>query len=323
MQGRHEYHHMAQKKSRSVLALVKEAFSEWKEDNASRLAASLAYYTTFSISPLLVLIIAVAGLLGSRQAVHDQVMVQIEGLVGHEGMVFVENMLAGASQPRHGVLAGVLGILALLLGALGVFTELQNSLNTIWEVKPKLVQDMKQSIWHFLKQRIISFSMVLAIGFVLVASLAVSAALSALGNLRLNTSIFPVWLFQAINQLISFIVITLLFALMFKVLPDAKIAWWDVWLGAGVTSLLFNLGKFAIGFYLGRSSISSSFGAAGSLVVILVWVYYSAQIFFFGAEVTQVYANDWGSRTDNDKDAINMSERERIQQGIPHQEEIE
>ena len=314
---------MAKNKSYSPLALVREAFSEWKEDNASRLAAALAYYTTFSITPLLVLVIAIAGLMGGQEAVHNQVMAQIGDLMGNEGKAFVEDMLISASQPRKGLLASSLGIVALLFGALGVFAELQNSLNTIWEVKPKPVKELKQSIWRFIRQRILSFSLVLTIGFVLLASLAVNAALSAFGNMLLNTAEFPVWLSQVFNLLVSFVVITLLFALMFKFLPDAEIAWRDVWLGAAVTSLLFNLGKFAIGFYLGRSSVSSTFGAAGSLVVILIWVYYSAQIFFFGAEVTQVYANELGSRIVPDENAIDLSERERAQQGIPHQERIE
>ncbi len=314
---------MSQNKPRSAAKLMREAFSEWKEDNASRLAASLAYYTTFSMAPLLILIIAIAGLIGGQEAIHNQVMVEIGGLVGQEGKAFVESMLISASQPHKGLLASTVGILTLLLGALGVFAELQNSLNTIWEVKPKPVKDMKQGIGRFLRQRILSFSMVLAIGFVLVASLAVNAALTAFGNLMFNSSGYSFWISQVINMLVSFLVITCLFALMFKFLPDAEIAWRDVWLGAAVTSLLFNLGKFAIGFYLGRSSVGSTFGAAGSLVLILIWVYYSAQIFFFGAEITQVYANELGAHIVPDEDAIALSELERVQQGIPHQEEIE
>jgi membrane protein len=179
---------------------------------------------------------------------------------------------------------------------------------------------MGASIWRFIRQRILSFSLVLAIGFVLLAALAVNAALSAFGDVVLNSSQLSPLLMQIINQVISFIVITLLFALMFKFLPDAEIAWRDVWLGAAVTSLLFNLGKFAIGYYLGHSSVGSTFGAAGSLVLILIWVYYSAQIFFFGAEITQVYANKMGSRIFPDEDAVKITEEERAQQGIPHDE---
>jgi membrane protein len=176
---------------------------------------------------------------------------------------------------------------------------------------------MGASIWRFIKQRILSFSLVLAIGFVLLAALAVNAALSAFGDVVLNSSQLSPLLLQVINLVISFMVITFLFALMFKFLPDAEIAWRDVWLGAAVTSLLFNLGKFAIGYYLGHSSVGTTFGAAGSLVLILIWVYYSAQIFFFGAEITQVYANKMGSRIIPDKDAVKITEEERAQQGIP------
>ncbi len=313
---------MTQNWFRSALVLLKEAFSEWKQDNASRLAASLAYYTTFSIAPLLLLIISIAGLFGGREAVHNEVMVQAQGLVGQEGKDFIESMLLSASQPNTGLLASAIGIVALLFGALGVFAELQSSLNTIWEVKPKPAKDFKQGIGRYLRQRILSFSMVLAIGFVLLASLAVNAALSALGNLVWSTSGYPVWLTQLINLAISFGIIMVLFALMFKFLPDAEIAWRDVWLGAAVTSLLFNLGKFAIGFYLGRSTVGSTFGAAGSLALILIWVYYSAQIFFFGAETTQVYANKFGSRIVPDEDAVSLTEEDRAQQGIPHTKEI-
>ena len=311
---------MANNNSRSVIGLVKDAFTEWKEDNASRLAASLAYYTTFSLAPLLILIIAIAGLLGGQDAVHNQVMTQIEGLVGAQGKDFVESLITSASEPKQGLLASGIGIITLLFGALGVFAELQNSLNTIWEVKPKPVKGMGASIWRFIRQRILSFSLVLAIGFVLLAALAVNAALTAFGDVVLNPSQLSPLLLQVINLVISFMVITFLFALMFKFLPDAEIAWRDVWLGAAVTSLLFNLGKFAIGYYLGHSSVGSTFGAAGSLVLILIWVYYSAQIFFFGAEITQVYANKMGSRIVPDEDAVKITEEERAQQGIPHDE---
>jgi len=314
---------MAQNKFRSALAVVNESFSEWKEDNASRLAASLAYYTAFSMAPLLVLVISIAGLLGGQKAAQDAVIGQVQGFMGEQGKEFIQSMLVSASQPRSGLVASVIGIVALLFGALGVFGELQSSLNTIWEVKPKPVKGMAQGIWRFLKQRILSFSMVLAIGFVLIASLAVSAALTSIQTMIWSGSSFPAWITQVINQVVSFLVILVLFALMFKFLPDAEIAWRDVWLGAAVTSLLFNLGKFAIGFYLGRSSVDSTFGAAGSLALVLIWVYYSAQIFFFGAEVTQVFANEYGSRIVPDENAVKVTEQERAQQGIPHKETME
>jgi membrane protein len=311
---------MARNTFRKAVTLLKEAFSEWQEDNASRLAAALAYYTTFSIAPLLVLIIAIAGLLGGHEAAHSQVLEQVGGLVGEEGKDFVESMLTSASKPRNGLLASAVGIVALLFGALGVFSELQNSLNTIWEVKPRPVKGLVQSMWRLIRQRILSFSMVLAISFVLLASLVVNAVLSALGVMVLGSSVWPTWLTQGINLVVSFFVITLLFALIFKFMPDAEISWGDIWLGAVVTSLLFNLGKLGIGFYLGRSSLGSTFGAAGSLAILLIWVFYSAQIFFFGAEVTQVYANNYGSRILPDENAVKITEIDRSQEGIPHRE---
>ncbi len=311
---------MARNTFRKAVTLLKEAFSEWQEDNASRLSAALAYYTTFSIAPLLVLIIAIAGLLGGHEAAHSQVLEQVGGLVGEEGKDFVESMLTSASKPRNGLLASAVGIVALLFGALGVFSELQNSLNTIWEVKPRPVKGLVQSMWRLIRQRILSFSMVLAISFVLLASLVVNAVLSALGVMVLGSSVWPTWLTQGINLVVSFFVITLLFALIFKFMPDAEISWGDIWLGAVVTSLLFNLGKLGIGFYLGRSSVGSTFGAAGSLAILLIWVFYSAQIFFFGAEVTQVYANDYGSRILLDENAVQITEIDRSQEGIPHWE---
>jgi membrane protein len=304
-----------------IADLVKKAISEWREDNASRLSASLAYYTTFSMAPLLVLVIAIAGIIGGREAAQNQVMVQVEGLLGAEGRDFIESMLISAStQQRSGILASIIGLVALIFGALGVFGELQSSLNTIWEVKPLPVKNVRQGIVRFLFQRLLSFAMVLSIGFVLMVSLAVSSALSVLGDAITNLDLFSDAIVQVINFAISFGVITLLFAIMFKYLPDAKIAWRDVWLGAGITSLLFNLGKFAIGLYLGRSTIGSTFGAAGSLALLLLWVYYSAQIFFLGAEFTQVYANEYGSKIVPDEDAVKVTEQERAQQGIPHQE---
>lgn len=314
---------MFQDRLRSALRVIKESFSEWKEDNASRLAASLSYYTTFSIAPLLVLIIAIAGLLVGQKVVQDEVLLQVQGLLGEQGRKFIQDMIASASQPRNGLLASAIGMVALLFGTLGVFAELQSSLNTIWEVKPKPLKGMTQGIWRFIRQRILSFSMVLAIGFVLLTSLAVNAALSAFGQVVWKSAVLPEGVTQGINLVVSFVVITFLFALMFKFLPDAKIACRDVWLGAAVTSLLFNIGKFAIGYYLGHSSVGSNFGAAGSLALILIWVYYSTQIFFFGAEVTQVYANEFGSRIIPDEEAVKVTEQERAQQGIPHNEAAE
>jgi membrane protein len=307
-----------------VIDLVKEAFSEWKEDNASRLSASLAYYTTFSMAPLLVLIITITGLIAGREAVQNQVMAQVEGLLGSAGRDFFESMLISASlNPERGIVATLIGLAALLFGALGVFGELQNSLNTIWEVKPLPAKNIKESIFRFFFRRLLSFTMVLSVGFVLIVSLAISSVLATLGSVIGNLGLFSDAIVQIINFLISLGVITFLFAIMFKYLPDAEISWRDVWLGALITSLLFNLGKFAIGLYLGRSSVGTTFGAAGSLALLLIWVYYSAQIFFLGAEFTQVYANNYGSHIIPDEDAVKVTEEERAEQGIPHQKAFE
>lgn len=303
-----------------MFALLKETVREWSEDGASRLAAALAYYTTFSLAPLLVLVIAIAGLIGGQEAAQSQTMAQVEDLLGPQGGEFVQSMIENASRPATGVTATIIGVVTLLFGALGVFGELQNSLNTIWEVKPKPAQGLLDGIKRFLVDRLLSFTMVLGIGFLLLASLVISAVLSALGNYIGNAlPMADLWL-QLINFVISFVVVTALFAMIFKFLPEVNIAWKDVWLGAAVTSLLFSLGKFLIGFYLGRSTVGNTFGAAGSLAILLIWVYYSAQILFFGAEFTQVYANRYGSKIVPDPDMVKITEQERAEKGIPHRE---
>lgn len=303
--------------------LLKDTFREWREDGATRLAAALAYYTTFSLAPLLVLVIAIAGLVGGQSAAQSQVMAQVQDLLGEEGREFVQDMIANASKPATGLTATVISVATLLFGALGVFGELQNSLNLIWEVKPKPARGLLDGIKRFVLGRLVSFTLVLGIGFLLLASLVVSAVLSALGEYI--GAVLPMadfWL-QLINFVISFLVIMLLFAMIFKFLPEVQLAWKDVWLGAAVTSALFSLGKFLIGFYLGRSEVGNTFGAAGSLAILLIWIYYSAQILFFGAEFTQVYSNRYGSRIVPDPDMVRITEQERAQKGIPHQETLE
>ena len=276
--------------------LLKLSYQGWKEDKASRLAAALAYYTIFSLAPLLVIIIAITGLFWQREAVQSLVMAQMEGLVGAEGRTFISDLLASASRPATGITATIVGIITLLFGALGAFNELHNALNTIWEVKEEETQGFLETIKKVLFSRLLSFSMILGIGFLLLVSLVISAGLSAVNETIGNAIPVSEILLQIVNLIISIGVITVLFALIFKFLPDAEIAWRDVWLGAFVTALLFSLGKFVIGLYLGNSAVASSFGAAGSLVVLLIWIYYSAQILFFGAEFTQVYANKFGSK---------------------------
>jgi membrane protein len=223
---------------------------------------------------------------------------QVEGLVGGEGRTFVSDMLTTASSPARGIFATIVGVITLLWGALGVFNELQNSLNTIWEVEEEEEQEQGfiGAIKKILFGRLLSFGMILGIGFLLLVSLVISAGLSAVQETMGNAIPLSEILLQILNLIISIGIITVLFALIFKFLPDADIAWRDVWLGAFVTALLFSLGKFVIGLYLGNSTVGSSFGAAGSLVLLLLWIYYSAQILLFGAEFTQVYANQFGSK---------------------------
>jgi membrane protein len=306
-----------------MLELLKQTFREWREDGANRLAAALAYYTTFSLAPLLVLIIAIAGLIGGHDAAQSQVMAQVQDLLGTKGREFVQGMIESASRPSTGVAATMIGALTLLFGALGVFGELQNSLNTIWEVKPKPATGFFDGMKRFVIKRLTSFTMVLGIGFLLLASLVISAAVSAFaGYIGTRWPLADFWL-ELINFLVSFVVITLLFAMIFKFLPEIKIAWKDVWLGAAVTSALFSLGKFLIGLYLGRSEVGNTFGAAGSLAILLIWIYYSAQILFFGAEFTQVYANRFGSKIVPDPDMVKLTEEERAKKGIPHEKEME
>jgi membrane protein len=302
--------------------LLKDTFREWREDGANRLAAALAYYTTFSLAPLLVLVIAIAGLAGGREAARTQTMAQVEDLLGNEGREFVEGMIESASQPETGLAATVIGAVTLLFGALGVFGELQNSLNTIWEVKPKPATSWVDGVKRFVLRRLLSFTMVLGIGFLLLASLVVSAVVSAFGEyIGSRWPMADFWL-NLINFVISFLVVTFLFGMIFKFLPEIKIAWKDVWLGAAVTSALFSLGKFLIGLYLGRSEVGSTFGAAGSLAILLIWIYYSAQILFFGAEFTQVYANRYGSRIVPDPGMVKLTELERAEKGIPHEKKL-
>jgi membrane protein len=286
--------------------LIRLSYQDWKEDKASRLAAALAYYTIFSLGPLLIIVIAVTGLFWQKEAVQTQVMNQVQGLVGPQGATFISDLLTSASSPTRGIIATILGVITLIFGALGVFNELHNALNTIWGVEEKETKGFLQSIKKIIFNRLLSFAMILGIGFLLLVSLVISAGLSAVQETIGNAFPLSEFVLQLINLVISIGVITILFALIYKYLPDAEIAWRDVWLGTFVTAILFSLGKLLIGLYLGNSAIASSFGAAGSLVLLLVWIYYSAQILFFGAEFTQVYANNFGSKI--------VAEREDVRQ---------
>ena len=287
---------------KKIFRLLKETFKEWQEDKSSRLAAALAYYTVFSLAPLLIIAIAIAGAIFGQEAARGEIVGQIQGLVGQEGATVIEEAIQNADRPQMKSIASIFSIIFLLIGASGVFAHLQESLNAIWNVEAK----PKNGLAGLIRKRLLSFSAVLGIGFLLLVSLILSAAISALSNYLSGLIPGADFLWQILNFVVSFGVITLLFALMFKFLPDAKIQWSDVWTGSVITALLFTIGKFALGLYLGRGSFGSTYGAAGSLVIILAWVYYSAQILFFGAEFTQVYARKYGSRIVPDEHAIRI-----------------
>lgn len=303
-------------KPQVVIELLKKTFQEWQEDKASRLAAALAYYTAFSIAPLLIIVIAIAAFFFGEQAAQGEIVGQIQGLVGREGAEAIQTMIQNSRKPTTGIVATLISIGILLFGATNVFVQLQDALNTIWEVTPK------PGVKGIVKTRIISFSMILGIGFLLLVSLVLSAALAALGNYLGGMMPGFQFLWSTLNFCISFGIITLLFALIYRFLPDVKITWGDVAIGAAITALLFTIGKTLIGLYLGNSSVGSTYGAAGSFVVLLLWVNYSAQILLFGAEFTQVYANKFGSKIVPTEDAMPMTEEARAQQGIPHQEHL-
>lgn len=272
--------------------LLKEAASDWSHDRAPRLGAALAYYTVFSLVPFLVVTIAVIGLVFGQEAAQSAILDQIANLVGEQSAAAIKEMIQRADQPSTGLVATGLAIATLLLGASGVFGQLQDALNTVWGVEPK----EGRGVWGFIKDRFLSFVAVLGTGFLLLVSLVLSSALAALGKWFSGLLPLPEAVLELLNFTVSFLIITGLFALIFKVLPDAKVAWRDVWVGAGLTAALFTIGKFALGLYLGKSNVASGYGAAGSLVLVLLWVYYSAQILLYGAEFTQVYANRLGER---------------------------
>jgi membrane protein len=276
---------------RRVVGLFKTAATEWSNDKAARLGASLSYYTIFSLAPVLLLVIVVAGVVLGRDAAQGKIVEQLSGLLGPEAATVVQSMVAKTSHARGGIVATVIGVVTLLVGATGVMVELQDALNTVWKVMPK----PGRGLWGILRDRLLSFGIVLGFGFLLLVSLALSAAVSLLDS-WIGASI-PGWvvLGYLLSYGISLGLVALVLAAIFKILPDVKITWRDVGVGAFVTSVLFHLGKFGISLYIGKASVASSFGAAGSLAVLLVWVYYSSQIVLYGAEFTRVYANELGS----------------------------
>jgi len=274
-------------KARRVFKLVKETISEWQEDNVPLLAAALAYYTIFSLAPLLIIAIAIAGAFFGEEAAQREIAGQIQGIVGKDGAEAIQAMIQNANKPdAGGAIATLLGVITLLLGASGVFGQLQTALNTIWDVKPKPGQGLRS----FLQSRFLSFAMVVVIGFLLLVSLVLSALLAGISNFFGSFLPTLTILGVILNFVLSFGVTTFLFAAIYKFLPDVKVPWRNLWVGAAVTSFLFSIGKFLIGLYLGNSAVGSTYGSAGSLIVILIWVFYSAQILLIGAEFTQVYS---------------------------------
>ncbi len=271
--------------------LLQQTFVEWYNDKAPQLGAALAFYASLSVAPLLVIALGIAAIVFGEDAARGQLSAETRSIVGAEGSDALEEMISSARQPGTGSVAAALSLITLLVGASGVFSQLQDSLNTIWNVKPK----PGRGISGFLHDRLLSFAMVLGVAVLLLASLVVSAVLTGAAAYARDWQGVG-WVPQATNTAVSFAVVMVSFALIFKILPDVQIGWSDVWLGAAVTAALFTAGKYAIGLYLGYSSMSSSYGVAGSFVVLLVWIYYSAQIVYFGAELTQVYANRQGWR---------------------------
>ena len=270
---------------------LKDSVRAWQRDYAASMGAALSYYTIFSIAPLLVIVIAIAGLAFGEKAASGAIFEQMRGMVGDSGATAIQGLVASASRPATSIFAAVTGLVTLVLGATTVLGELQTALDRIWRAPPP----QQKGWWQLLRSRVLSFSMILVIGFLLLVSLVLSAAIVAIGDWWGPWFGRMRWLLEALNFVVSFIVVTALFAMIYKVLPRVRIAWRDVWIGAAVTALLFTAGKFLIGLYIGKSGVSSGFGAAGSVVVLLVWVYYSAQIFLLGAEFTAIFAYRHGS----------------------------
>jgi len=271
--------------------VVKDSVLAWRRDYAASMGAALSYYTIFSIAPLLVIVIAIAGLAFGEKAASGAIFEQMRGMVGDSGATAIQGLVASASRPATSIFAAVTGLVTLVLGATTVLGELQTALDRIWRAPPP----QQKGWWQLLRSRVLSFSMILVIGFLLLVSLVLSAAIVAIGDWWGPWFGRMRWLLEALNFVVSFIVVTALFAMIYKMLPRVRIAWRDVWIGAAVTALLFTAGKFLIGLYIGKSGVSSGFGAAGSVVVLLVWVYYSAQIFLLGAEFTAIFAYRHGS----------------------------
>ncbi|HEV7394542.1 MAG TPA: YihY/virulence factor BrkB family protein [Burkholderiales bacterium] len=278
--------------AKNIWILTKAAASSWVDDYAQSMGAALAYYTMLSIAPFLLIVISLAGMIFGVEAARGEIAAQLQGLMGREGAEAVQKLLESASKPAESMTAAVAGLVLLLVGATSVFAELQDALDRIWRAPKR----SRRGIWSLLRARLLSFGTIAGISFLMMVSLVVSAALAAIG--KLWGPRFSDWqsLVAVVNVVFSYVLTTTVFAMIYKVMPRVKVAWRDVFIGATVTALLFTIGKSLIGLYIGRSGLTSGFGAAGSLVMAMVWVYYSAQIFLLGAEFTWAYALTFGSR---------------------------
>jgi membrane protein len=278
---------------RDLFDMARAAVSAWSSDYASSMGAALSYYAVFSIAPLLLIVISIAGLVYGEDAARGAVFYQVRGMMGDAAAVALQGLLASVHKPGQSIVAATVGLLLLIVGATSVFGELQSALDRIWRT-PEQVK--KGGLWQLLRTRLVSFAMIIGIGILLIASLLASAGLALLEHWWGALFGAQALVASALNILLSYLIVTAMFAMIYKIMPRVRIAWRDVWTGAAITGILFTLGKYVIGLYIGKSGVSSAFGAAGSLVVILVWVYYSAQIFLLGAEFTWVYAHRFGSR---------------------------
>lgn len=305
-------------KGNRFVGLSKQTIKDFMADKALRLSAALAYYAIFSLAPLLIIVIAIASLVFDQEAVRGEVQRQLQGFIGESSAKTIESMIA-AQHRGSSLTATIIGIATLIFGASGVFGQLQDALNTIWEVKPKPGRGIK----GFIRDRFLSLTMVLGLGFLLLISMVITTLLEVFTKTIGAWLTLPPFLVGAFSVIVSFLVVTLLFAMIFKVLPDVTIKWRDVWIGALSTALLFTLGKYVLSLYLGRESTASAYGAAGSFVVILLWIYYSSVILFLGAEFTQVYANELGSHIVPTKNAVPVSEEARANQGMPSETTVE
>jgi membrane protein len=274
------------------MRLLKDTAAKWWGDNPWRLSAALSYYTLFSLAPLLTIAVAIAAMVADEDAVQQELLGQFEDLIGKSGAEAMANMLDSAGHPAHGTIATLVSLVTLFVVSMGMFSELQDALNFIWRIPGK----RSWVLWDALRTRLLSFMLVIGTGFLLLVSLIMSAVLAAVGKFIHWAVPWPQLIMTIVDLAGSPVVIALLFALMFKMLPEGYIAWRDVWIGAIATAMLFTIGKWAIGIYLGGAAMASMYGAASSLMAILVWVYYSALIFFLGAEFTYVYAHEYGSR---------------------------